>query len=310
MVWSKNIFLKLNTVYYILFILFIIGFISQPVFLSMRCLKNIFINSVALGIASIGQTIVMLTGGIDLSIGSVISLTNVLAAFLMKQYPNQIILIVILCIFIGLMVGLINGVAVAYLKMNAFLFTLACGTAVQGITLEIMYQPGGFVPRVFRNIARGFLGPLPIPILLIFLLYFIFNFILKRTAFGISIYAIGGNINSAILSGIKVKNVLLVVYALNGLLGALAGLFLASRIASGDPLVGEPYSLDSITASLLGGTSLFGGIGNLWNTYIGSIILVALNTLLNLNNVSSFIQWIVKGIMLISTLALSIRKRG
>ncbi len=307
---KKNIFLRIGPVYYALIIIFFIGAVSQPALLSMRGIRNILVSATPLSIATVGQTAVVLTAGIDLSAGSVISLTNVIAAFLMKDYPELALSIILLCLAAGLTVGIINGLAVAYLRLNPFIITLASGIVVQGLALEIMYQPSGMVTQGFREVARGTLGPIPLPVIYLLALYLIGSYILKRTPYGLSIYAVGGNETSARLSGIRTRRILLSVYAISGLLAACAGLFVASRIGSGDPLVGEAFTLDSIAAVVLGGTSLFGGVGGLWGGFAGAIIIAALSTLLNLNNINPFYQWIVKGVILIGALAIEFFRRG
>jgi ribose transport system permease protein len=303
---KKNVFLKIGPVYYALILLCVVGTITQPTFISLRNFRNILISGTPLAIVTIGQSLTLLTAGIDLSIGSVISLTNTLAAFLMKPYPDLVFEIVLLCLASGLLIGLVNGLAIAYLRLNPFIITLAIGIIVQGITLGIMYQPGGLVTAGFGKISNISIGPIPYAVFYIIFLYLIGAYILKRTPFGLSIYAIGGNEISARLSGIRTKRVLIFVYMISGFTASLAGLFIASRIGSGDPIVGDPFSLDSITAAVLGGTSLFGGVGTLTGGLAGAFIITILSTTLNLNNISPFYQWIAKGITLIAALAIDL----
>jgi len=302
----KSIFRHIRPVFYALFLLCTIGIITQPNFLTIRNLRNIILSTTPWAIATIGQSLTLLTAGIDLSIGPVVSLTNTVAAFLMKDYPEYALGISFLCIALGLLVGLINGLVIAYLRLNPFLFTLASGIVIQGLTLGIMYQPGGIVTPEFLKISRVSIGVFPLAIFYILVLYAIGSFILKRTSFGLSIYAVGGNQYSARLSGIRIERVLIAVYTISGFTAALAGLFIASRIGSGDPIVGEPISLDTLTAAVLGGTSLFGGIGDLWGGLAGAFFIGTLSTTLNLNNVSPFYQWIVKGFILIAAMAIDL----
>lgn len=306
-----NLLRRIGPVYYALALLFLIGAISHSALLNERSLRNIVVSSTPLCIATVGQTLTMLTAGIDLSIGSVISLTNVVAAFLMRQNPEHVVSIVVLCLAIGVALGALNGFAVAYMRLNPFILTLATGIVVQGLALEIMYQPGGLVTRSFRMVARGTFGPFPYSVFYLLFLYVIGAYIIKRTTYGLSIYAVGGNELSSHLSGIRTKRVKASVYIISGFLASCSGLFLSSRIGSGDPLVGEPYSLDSITAAILGGVSLFGAVGDLWGGLAGAMIIGTLSTILNLNNISTFYQWIIKGCILIAALALDLwRKRG
>ncbi len=301
---------NIGPVYYALLVLVIIGAATQPSFTTVRNVRNIIISTTPWAIASIGQTMALLTGGIDLTIGSVISLTNTLAAFLMKTHPDQVVGIVLLCALSGIIIGFINGLGVAYLRLNPFIFTLATGIATQGITLAIMYQPGGLVTEQFLQVSRANIGQIPIAFFYIIFLYAICWFLLHKTPFGLSVYAIGGNEAAARLSGIRVARIKLVVYTISGFLAALAGLFIASRIGSGDPIVGEPISLDTITASVLGGTSLFGGVGGLIGSLSGAFFIGILSTTLNLNNVSPFFQWIIKGLILILALILDLWQKS
>jgi len=224
----------------------------------------------------------------------------------MKPYPDRVFEIVVLCLASGLLIGLANGLAIAYLRLNPFIITLATGIIIQGLTLGIMYQPGGLVTPDFVKIAKISIGPIPYAFFYIIILYLVGTYILRRTPFGLSIYAIGGNETSARLSGIRTKRVLIYVYMISGFMASLAGLFIASRIGSGDPIVGDPFSLDSITAAVLGGTSIFGGVGTLIGGLAGAFIITILSTILNLNNISPFYQWIAKGITLIAALAIDL----
>lgn len=305
-----RVFRNIGPVYYALLILIVIGVISQPTFSSIRNVRNIIISTTPWAIAAIGQTLVLLIAGIDLSIGSVISLTNTLAAFLMKSNPEQEFLIILLCIASGTIIGLINGLGVAKLRLNPFIFTLATGIAIQGVTLSVMYQPGGLVTEKFLAVSRASLGPIPAALIYIIILYVLGWLLLKKTPFGLSIYAIGGNEMAARLSGLRTDRTKVIVYAISGFLASLAGLFIASRIGSGDPIVGDSISLDTITASVLGGTSLFGGVGGLIGSLSGSFFIGILSSTLNLNNISPFLQWVIKGLILILSLALDLWQKS
>jgi len=298
-----RLLLRAGPVYITLILLIIIASASQASFLTDRSIRNVLVSSTPLGIAAVGQTFVILTAGIDLSIGPVISLTNLAAAVMMKDRPDLTVPIALLCAGMGLLIGLLNGYAVGFLKLNPFILTLGMGTIIRGVTLSIKDAPGGAVTRDFMQIARATVGPIPAPVIYLLILYLIGTYMLKKTPYGLSIFAVGGNESSARLSGIRTRRVIMSVYGISGLMAALAGLFLASRIGSGDPLIGDTFTLDAVTATVLGGTSLMGGIGGLWGTLAGVLIIGILNTMLNLNNISTFYQWIVKGAILIGSLA-------
>lgn len=304
-------FARIGPVYYALLALIVFAVVTQPAFSSGAAMRNVLVSSTTLAIITVGQTAVMLVGGIDLSIGPVMSLVTAVAAVQMQSNPELALPIVFLCLGIGLVVGLVNGFAVSYLGLNPLILTLATATAVQGIALAILYSPGGLVTRGFRDISRGSLGPIPYGVIYILVLYLIASYMLRRTRYGLNVYAVGGNETSARLSGLRVKRIKLTQYVFSGFLAATGGLYLVSRIGSGDPLVGEPFTLDSIAAAVLGGTSLFGGVGDVWGGLAGVLIIGILSTLLNLNNVSSFYQFIIKGVILIGALAVNfLRTRG
>lgn len=308
---SWNIFARVSPVYYVLVLLVIMASVSQPSFLSGRSIRNVLVGSTALGIISIGQTFVILTAGIDLSVGAVISLTNITSAILMKSNPDNVIGIVVLCLAIGLSIGALNGFLIAFGRVNPFILTLGTDAIIRGITLTISNEPGGLVTRGFAQVALGTLGPIPLPVIYLIVLLGVGIYILRKTPYGLSVYAVGGNENSARLSGLNTRMILLSVYLICGFLAAAAGLFLAARIGSGDPLIGTSFTLDAVTATVLGGTSLFGGVGGLLGTLAGVLVIGVLNTMLNLNNISTFYQWIVKGAILIIALAIDFwRKRA
>jgi ribose/xylose/arabinose/galactoside ABC-type transport system permease subunit len=283
---------------------------AEPILLGERAIRNVLVGASPLLLVAAAQAIVILTKGIDLSVGSTMSLANVVAAALMEVYPDMVIPIVVLTLVGGCAIGLVNGWLVAYVGLNPFIITLAVAMAVQGLTLEILYQPGGLVTPGFAQIARAALGAIPYSAIAILLLFVLLAVVLRRTHYGVSLYAIGGNEAGARISGVPTARYKLTVYVFSGLMAAFAGLLLASRMSSGDPLVGDAFTLDSITAAVLGGTSLSGGSISLAGTFVAGVLLSVLNSFLNLQGVSPFYQWIVKGLILIGALCLDfIRKR-
>ncbi len=302
---------RIGPVYYALVILFLFSALSQPTFTSSRSLNNILVSATPLAIVIIGQTATMLVAGIDLSVGAIISLTTAIAALLMQSNPDAVVPISLLCLVVGSLVGVVNGLGAAYLNLNPLILTLATGTAVQGIALSVLSSPGGLVTRGFREISRGTLGGIPYAAFILIVIYLISSFVLRRTSFGLSVLAVGGNEASARLSGLHTRRITLAVYVISGFFAALGGLYLASRIGSGDPTIGDPITLDSISAAVLGGTNLFGGFGSLWGGLAGAFILGILGTMLNLNNVNQFYQFIIKGVILIGALAINyLQTRG
>jgi ribose transport system permease protein len=289
--------------------LIIVAVAIEPTIVSERAIRNVLTTATPLILVAGGQVVVMLTGGVDLSVGSVLSLSNVLAALLMQRWPDWALLIAATCLITGAVVGALSGWLVAYARLNAFIITLAVGMAFQGLTLSLMSEPAGRVPPGFREIARAAVGPVPTATIAVAVLFLLLAAWLRWTPSGIALFAIGGNEASARMSGVPTRRLTLCAYVLSGALSACSGLLLAARLSSGDPLIGDPYSLDSVTSAVLGGTSLVGGVINLAGAFIAGILLTLINTLLNLKGISPFFQWIVKGAMLIGTLSFDLLRR-
>ena len=281
----------------------------EPAMMGARAIRNILTSATPLILAGIAQSLVILVGGIDLAIGGMISVTNVVAVSLMTANPDMAMAIVGGVLLLGLVVGLVNGLLCAYSGASPFIITLAMGIALQGVALQIMYQPTGTVTAPFRRIARSYLGAVPLATLVVLVFAVILAVSIRRTAWGVSLIAIGGNEASARLSGIAEKRHKVLLYVISGLLAACSGLFLASRIGTGDPLVGDPVTLDSITVTMLGGGSFLGGSISIVGTTLAAIVLAMANTMLNLQGVSPFYQWTLKGAILIAALSLDFLRR-
>lgn len=294
---------------FLLVLLLVVGVAIEPAVTGERAIRNILTSATPLILAGIAQALVILVGGIDLSIGAIISVTNVAAALLMTAYPDMTVAIVLGVLLVGAGIGLVNGLLCAYSGASPFIITLAMGIALQGVALQIMYQPGGTVGSGFRQIARANWGAIPVTTAVIVVLALLLAVVIRRTSWGVSLVAIGGNEASARLSGIPVKRHMVLLYVLSGFLAACSGLFLASRISSGDPLVGEPITLDSITVAVLGGSSFLGGSISIVGTTVAAIVLAMMNTVLNLKDVSPFYQWMLKGAILILALSLDLVRR-
>lgn len=294
---------------FLLVLLLLLGFAIEPTVISERAIRNILTSATPLILAGIAQALVVLVGGIDLSIGAVISVVNVVTAALMTAHPDMAVPIVFAALLLGAAIGLMNGVLCAYSGASPFIITLAVGIALQGVALQIMYVPSGTVAAGFGKIARAHWGAYPVTAVIVAVLAIILAVAVRRTSWGVSLIAIGGNEASARLSGIRVGRQKLLLYVLSGLLAACAGLFLASRISSGDPLVGDPVTLDSITVAVLGGGSLLGGAIGVVGTTVAAVVLTMINTVLNLKDVSSFYQWMLKGAILIIALSLDLLRR-
>lgn len=304
---------ELVIIFGILLVIIAIGLLVAPEFHTATNAFNVLRQAVALGMVSIGQTFVILSGGIDLSVGATISLVAVYTTGLMELNPGFVFPIVLLMLAMGFIIGLFNGTLVTRLKIVPFIATLAVGAIIQGFVLMYTTRPAGKIAPGWNYFAEGMVGPVPFPVIFLAILLIVSAFVLKRTVLGRYIIATGGNERIARYSGIRTTLVLNVAYIICSITAVLTGLYLTSRMAIGDPLVGglsyDRFDLDSIAAVLIGGTRLGGGKGSVIGTIAGVLIVTVLNNIFNLTQVSTFYQWIVKGIIiLVAVAAYSTRK--
>jgi ribose transport system permease protein len=294
-------------VYAIFFAIYLVACFLEPSFFTWANNVNLFTRITPLVIVGIAQTLVILTGGIDLSLGSAIGLANVVAASLpFVDTGANIVLWLAVPPLIGLAIGLLNGLIITRGGFPPLIVTLAAGAIWKGASLFLLPEPGGEISRGVSGVVTGLLGGVvPVPLLLLLAVVALFHLVLTRTAFGRSIYAVGGNELIAIESGIRAGRVKVGVYALSGLLAGIAGVFLSGWMNSGDPLVGEPYVLNSIAVAVIGGTSLAGGVGGVLGILGGAYIFHLINNILNLLAVSTFYQYVAKGLVLIAALAVT-----
>ena len=292
-------------VYIIFIFIYLLACILEPSFFTWGNNTNLFTRIAPLVLVGIAQTFVVLTSGIDLSIGAVIGLANVVAVSLpYVDTPTNIILWLVVPPLVGLFVGFINGIIITRGGFPPLIVTLATGTIFQGASLFILSQPGGDISSgVSKHVTGKLFNLIPTPLIIILLSILIFQFVLRRTNFGRSIYAIGGNELVALESGIPIDRVKVGVYSLSGFIAGIAGMYLSGWMNSGDPLVGEPYILNSIAVTVIGGTSLMGGSGGIIGILGGAYIYHLINNILNLMAISTFYQYVVKGLVLIIALA-------
>ncbi|MDQ1004381.1 ribose transport system permease protein [Neobacillus niacini] len=293
-----------------LIILVVIVSILNPSFLEPLNILNLLRQVAINALIAFGMTFVILTGGIDLSVGAILALSSALTAGMMVSGIDPILAILIGCILGGLM-GTVNGLLITKGKMAPFIATLATMTIFRGLTL--VYTGGNPITGLgdnylFQLFGRGYFLGIPVPAITMILTFVILFIILHKTPFGRKTYAIGGNEKAALISGIKVPKVKVMIYSLSGMLAALAGAILTSRLNSAQPTAGTSYELDAIAAVVLGGTSLSGGKGRIFGTLIGALIIGTLNNGLNLLGVSSFYQMVVKGIVILIAVLLDRKK--
>lgn len=289
----------------------LIGFMSVQAdnFATVDNLLNIARSISINAILAAGMTFVILTAGIDLSVGSILAVSGVTAVLAaMNGFPA--ILAIVIGVIVGALAGLINGIFIAYMSLAAFIVTLGTMTFLRGLAYTLTDgQPIVDNALSFRAIGNGYVAGIPIPVVVMIVVYVIAWFLLERTRYGKHVYAVGGNPEAARLAGINVKRILLSVYMIAGACAGLAGIIFASRVVSAQPTAGQGYELDAIAAVVLGGTSLMGGRGRLYGTLIGSVILGVLSTGLILMNVPHFTQLLIKGIVIILAVAIDGLKR-
>ncbi|ERI07128.1 ABC transporter permease subunit [Aneurinibacillus aneurinilyticus] len=292
-----------------LLVITIILAVMSPNFLTLNNILNVLRQVSINALIAFGMTFVILTGGIDLSVGAILALSGALTAGLMTGGMDPLLAILV-GLLAGTAMGMVNGLLVAKGKVAPFIATLATMTIFRGLTL--VYTEGrpitGFDSDMFTMLGAGYLFNIPVPVIWTIGCFAVLYFILKKTAFGRRVYAIGGNEEAAILSGIKVSRVKVYIYALTGFLSALAGIILTSRLNSAQANAGMGYELDAIAAVVLGGTSLSGGRGWIFGTLIGAMIIGVLNNGLNLLEVSSFYQQVVKGSVILLAVLLDRKK--
>jgi ribose/xylose/arabinose/galactoside ABC-type transport system permease subunit len=273
-----------------------------PQFLSVPNLINVALSIAITGILAVGMTMVILTGGIDLSVGSVVALAGVVAATLAAKSGGAggVALGVLVALAIGVGVGLFDGLVIAHLRVPPFVATLAMLTICRGLAFVVSGGRSiGDLPASFLFVGRESVLGLPLPVVLMALVFAGGWFLLRRTVIGRYIYAVGGNRRATFFAGVNTKKVIVLTYVLNGLLVGLAGFVLASRLGAGVPNSGIQYELDVIAAVVVGGTSLTGGQGSVVGTFWGAVFIGVLNNGLNLFGVDPYMQKIALGVVLL-----------
>jgi ribose transport system permease protein len=297
-------------VYGILIVMIIASLLIFPVFRSRTNISFLMNQAVILGIVSLGQTIPILLSGLDMSVGSVMSLSTTIAVTLMHGPPWTIPLALLAIVVAGAAVGCINGLGVAKLNMVPIIVTLSTMIVISGVALFVLPKPGGFLPEsVFKFFLFEigiFQGPVFYYVAIIIIMYFY----LHHTVSGRHIYATGGDKERASLTGVRVVRAIITGYIISGFLASVAGIFLALRINSGAPRVGEPFLLDSITAVLLGGTTFAGGRGGIIGTVGGTLVMTVLANVLVIAEIHTYYQYIARAVVLfVAVVAYTMRRR-
>ena len=269
-------------------------------FLNINNIMNIVNQASINAILAIGASIVILTGGIDLSVGSVVGFVGIFLAMNIKD-GMSIPVAIILCLICGAVIGLFNGILISYGKVPAIITTLGSMQAVRGLAQIINegQAVSGFPLEIGALMKTKFFGVVPIGVLYVIVFYAVMILILAYTKFGRGIYALGGNSHAARLSGIKVKKLEVIVYILCGMFAAFAGVMLLARLLYADPSAGNSYEMNAIAAAVIGGISMSGGKGKLANTVVGAIILATLTNGLQIMNVATYYQTVITGLVVI-----------
>ncbi|WP_145432636.1 ABC transporter permease [Staphylococcus haemolyticus] len=293
-----------------LILLIIVVSILNPSFLDLSNLLNLLRQISINGLIAFGMTFIILTGGIDLSVGSILALSSAFIALMITSGVDPIIALII-GVLIGFVLGAVNGLLVTKGNMAPFIATLATMTIFRGLTLVI--TDGNPITNLgdsylFQLFGKGYFIGIPVSAVTMIIVFVILLIILQKTTFGRHTYAIGGNEIAAKISGIKVNKIKILIYGISGLMSALAGGILTSRLNSAQPTAGTSYELDAIAAVVLGGTSLTGGKGRIVGTLIGVLIIGVLNNGLNLLGVSSFYQQVVKGVVILIAVLIDRKK--
>ena len=294
------IVLKQRAIWVFLLLMIVFFSVMSGNFLTMRNLLNVVKQVSIYGIASVGMTYVILLGGIDLATGSIISFINILAAYLMVNMGWNPVLAVVCSLVASTVIGFLNGIIIAEIKMPALIVTFASQTIFAGVAYIICNgTPISRFPESFLVIGQGYVGPIPVPVIIMIICFAVGAFILVKTYFGRYFYALGGNEEAAELAGIHVKKVKCLVYSLSGLFAGIAGLVMLARANTGQPNAGVGYEFDVITCVVLGGVSVNGGSGKISNVIAGVLIIGVLSNGMVLLNISSYMQMVIKGIILL-----------
>lgn len=292
---------ELTTVIALIILMAVITIINSN-FLTANNLLNLLLQVTSNALIAFGMTFVILTGGIDLSVGSILALSSALTAGLLGS-GMPVTLAILISLILGCILGMMNGLLISYGKLAPFIVTLATMTIFRGATL--VYTNGNPITKglsdtfLFQFLGQGYIVGIPFPVIIMFIVFIVLYVLLHKTSFGKSVYAIGGNEKAAYISGVKLNKVKIIIYSISGIMASISGLIITSRLSSAQPTAGASYEMDAIAAVVLGGTSLSGGKGRILGTLIGALIIGVLNNGLNIIGVSAFWQQVVKGVVIL-----------
>lgn len=296
----ENLLVRNTMVFVLLGVILYFG-ASNEGFLTLPNLRTIMIAAAPFALITLGQTLVILTGGIDLSVGSIIALSAMTGSYIVVNNPTRMWEAVAAAVFVGLLAGLINGIVVGILNVTPFVATLGMLTIASGLAYAIgQGAPINGLGENWGTIANSkFLG-FQTPVYVMVAGFIIFGIVMKKTSFGLRIYAVGGNRSAAEVAGVNPRLILIAVYCISGTLASISGVILSSRVISGPPALGAGYELGAIAAVVIGGASLFGGRGTIWGSLLGLFLIQTLNNGLDILVVPAYWQRVISGILIIS----------
>lgn len=309
--WKKII--SKNKPVIVLLILLISMSLLRDRFLTWSNIITVLRQTSINAVIATGMTFAILIGGIDLSVGSVLAISGAIAATLVASGMN-IILVILITLLIGLIIGLLNGLLISKGRLQPFIATLGTMTLLRGLTLVYTQgRPisifGSSTSALFSKIGTGYFLKIPIPVYIMLVIFFMAWYTLNHLKIGRYTYALGSNEEATMYSGIKTDNIKIFVYAVSGVLAAVAGIIVTSRLGSAQPTAGVGYELDAIAAVVIGGTSMAGGIGTIFGTAIGALIIGILSNALNMLQVSSYYQDVAKGVVILIAVLLDRKQR-
>lgn len=300
---SKEIIKKIST-FLILAFVFLFFTVATDNFFAVKNMINILRQVAVLGILTAGMTFVIISGGMDLSVGSQLGLTGVLCAMFITEFQINDFVSVVLAVLIATAFGVITGLLIVSLNVSAIVITLGMQTVIRGFAYIFS---GGIpiydIPEELVFIGQGYIGPIPVPVIIMLVIVLIMGFILHKTYFGRYVYAIGGNVEAARLAGVQVNKILVALYAVSGFLSGIAGIILMGRVSSGAPTSGQGTEMEVITAVIIGGVSINGGKGNMVGAFFGALIIGILSNGLTIMNVGQYYQDVITGLVLILAVA-------
>lgn len=310
-IWRRvKAFLDEYSIIYAVILLVIVLSIATPQFLTVSNFTNVLRQISMVGILTVGVFFVMVAGGIDISTGAIVGITGVLFAMLMVNYGFHPVAAFFITLLLGGFIGVINGLMVAKFGIPAMIATLGTQSVCRGMTYVITgAYPISGLPDSISFLGRGYVRDiswLPWPVFIMLLIFVAAHFVAQRTKFGRSIYAVGGNAEAAHLSGIKHQKVQIITFILCGLLAAVSGMILTSRLASGQPSGGLTWEFEAVTGAVIGGVSITGGRGKVFGAFLGAVLIGLLTNGMTLLDINSYYQQVVKGVVLVLAIAFDV----